>query len=617
MQKQLKIRDLTLRDGQQSQFATRMNQNQVDRVLPDYKAAHFYAMEVWGGAVPDAVMRFLGENPWDRLESIKAGGGDASMLTALSRGRNLFGYTPYPDTVIKGFCQNAVKSGISIMRIFDALNDVENMKSSVAFVKEAGGLADCAVCYTVDPKFSPVERVKSLVAGKKLPNKLFGTGYFVKKAKELEAIGADMITIKDMAGLIDPATSAELMVALKDEISIPIDLHTHCTPGYGVASLLAAMVNGADIIDTAILSFSGGPAAPAYEIMQIFADRLGMETGVDKAAVARIDATLRVEREELSAFDQYKKIPPVLDLSVDSIPSELGRMFDDAVEFTVTKKYGKALEVCRQIEAAFNYPKPDTIVQQAQIPGGMYTNMMSQLKELHLEQQKNEVMRLVPMVRLDCGVPPLVTPTSQIVGVQAVNNVVSASRGEAPYSNVSKNFAELVKGSYGKTPWPVDPEFRLKLCGTREETPYDTGGYKKQDNPVLPEAGGLQLALNEKEALLLELFPSVAERFLKGRREAEWKRSQTEAGGALGGATTGAAGAGSGAAGGSGNGASVSDGGASSAASGPGGIAAGNAAGTPANAPAFSSLAAALPENYGVEDGLDPDFWENAIDNAE
>lgn len=599
MQKQLKIRDLTLRDGQQSQFATRMNQSQVDRVLPDYKEAHFYAMEVWGGAVPDAVMRFLGENPWDRLESIKAGVGDSSMLTALSRGRNLFGYTPYPDTVIKGFCQNAVKSGISIMRIFDALNDVENMKSSVVFVKEAGGLADCAVCYTVDPKFSLGERAKALVAGRKLPNKLFGTGYFVKKAKELEALGADMITIKDMAGLIDPATSAELMTALKDEISIPVDLHTHCTPGYGVASLLAAMVNGADIIDTAILSFSGGPAAPAYEIVQIFADRLGLETGVDRAAVARIDATLRIEREELSAFDQYKKIPPVLDLSADSIPSELGRMFDDAVEFTVTKKYDRALEVCRRIEAAFNYPEPDTIVQKAQIPGGMYTNMMSQLKELHLEQQKNEVMRLVPLVRLDCGVPPLVTPTSQIVGVQAVNNVVSASKGEAPYSNVSKNFAELVKGSYGKTPWPVDPEFRLKICGTREETPYDTGNYTKQDNPVLPEAGGLRLALNEKEALLLELFPSVAERFLKGKREAEWKNSLATAAGTSGGAAS-----------------SADNGGGADGSCGAAGYA-GDTAGTPANAPAFSSLAAALPEDYGVEDGLDPDFWENAIDNAE
>ncbi|MCE5255954.1 MAG: hypothetical protein LLF89_03820 [Spirochaetaceae bacterium] len=621
MQKQLKIRDLTLRDGQQSQFATRMSQDQVNRVLPDYSDAHFYAMEVWGGAVPDAIMRFLGENPWDRLESIKAGIGDSSRLTALSRGRNLFGYTPYPDSVIKGFCQNAIRSGISIMRIFDALNDVDNMKSSIAYVKEAGGLADCAVCYTVDPKFSLGEKLKAFTQGKKLPDRLFGIDYFVRKAKELEALGADMITIKDMAGLIDPATSARLIKALKNEVSIPVDLHTHCTPGYGVASLLAAMVNGVDIIDTVMLSFSGGPAAPAYEIMQIFADRLGLETGVDRAAVARIDGILRAERLELANFDQYKKIPPVLDLSADSIPAQLGSLFDDAIELTVTKKYSQALEVCRKIEAAFNYPEPDMIVQKAQIPGGMYTNMMSQLKELNLEQQKNEVMRVVPLVRLDCGVPPLVTPTSQIVGVQAVNNVVSASKGEPPYSNVSKNFEELVKGSYGKTPWPVDPEFRLKICGTKEETPYDTSNYKKQNNPVLPEAGGVHLALNEKEELLLELFPALAERFLKGKRMEEWKNAS--AGAAVEASAAGSVPAGDGqpalkAAGQAGLAGQAG----TNAGNGVNGTKEGGPGANPGEsfsyvAPAFSSCAGPLSSEYGVEDGLDPDFWDNAIDNAE
>ena len=459
MNKQLRIRDLTLRDGQQSQFATRMNQAQVDRVLPDYRDAHFFAMEVWGGAVPDSVMRYLNESPWARLESIKAGVGSSSKLTALSRGRNLFGYNPYPDSVIGGFCRNAVSSGIDIMRIFDALNDIENMKSSITFVKEAGGMADCAVCFTVDPKFSTTERIKAFLSGTLLPSNIFSIDYFVKKAKALEAVGADMITIKDMAGLIDPATSAKLIKALKNEIGVPIDLHTHCTPGYGVASLLSAMVNGVDIVDTAILSFSGGPAAPAYEIIRIFADKLGMFTGVDNAAVARIDEALRVIRTELSQFDQFKKLPPKLDLSKDSLTPELNGLFDDALEYTVGGKLTKALELCRKIEAAFNYPEPDAIVQTAQIPGGMYTNMMAQLKEAKLEHHLNDVLKAVPIVRLDCGVPPLVTPTSQIVGVQAVNYVVSKTKGEDPYSNVSKNFAELVKGSYGKTPWPVNPDF--------------------------------------------------------------------------------------------------------------------------------------------------------------
>jgi len=593
MNKQLRIRDLTLRDGQQSQFATRMNQAQVDRVLPDYCDAHFYAMEVWGGAVPDSVMRYLNESPWERLESIKAGIGEASKLTALSRGRNLFGYNPYPDSVIGGFCRNSINSGIDIMRIFDALNDIENMKSSIRFVKEAGGMADCAVCFTVDPKFSAPERLRSFLSGKTLPSNIFNIAYFVRKARELESAGADMITIKDMAGLIDPSTSAKLIKALKSEIRVPIDLHTHCTPGYGVASLLAAMVNGVDIVDTAILSFSGGPAAPAYEIIRIFADKLGMDTGVDNAAVARIDAALRSIREELGKFDQYKKMPPRLDLSKDSIQPELNRLFDDALEYTVGGKPGKALELCRKIEAAFNYPEPDAIVQSAQIPGGMYTNMMAQLKEAKLEQHLQDVLRAVPIVRLDCGVPPLVTPTSQIVGVQAVNYVVSKIKGEDVYSNVSKNFAELVKGSYGKTPWPVDPQFRLKICGTKEETPYDTTNYKKQPNLPVAEAGNLLLALDEKEKLLLELFPSVAEKFLKGRRMEEWKTSSGLSGEVQAAAEAAHAAAPE-----------------AEVRLDPAGI-------QYFTAPAFSSEASALPPDYEAADGLSPDYWQFAVEHAE
>jgi oxaloacetate decarboxylase alpha subunit/pyruvate carboxylase subunit B len=528
MTRTIKIRDLTLRDGQQSQLATRMNQAQVDRVLPYYKKAGFYAMEVWGGAVPDSVMRYLDENPWDRLEKIKAAIGDASKLTALSRGRNLFGYAPYPDSVIEGFCTNAVRSGIGIMRIFDALNDIDNMRSSIRFVKAAGGMADCAVCYTVDPKFSRSERLRAFFSGKKLPKNLFTIRYFVDKAKALAAEGADMISIKDMAGLIDPKTSAELIKALKSEIGIPIDLHTHCTPGYGVASLLMAMVNGVDIVDTVILAWSGGPAAPAFEIIKLFADRLGVDTGVDVSQVALIDAELRVARRELAKFDQFKSnIPPVFDLSKDRLSAEQASLFDAAVdEATAARpRIDKVLDLCQKIEKSFNYPDPDEIVRHAQIPGGMYTNMLSQLQEAKLEQHTKEVLAVVPEVRLACGVPPLVTPTSQIVGVQAVNCVVDRLQGKKFYDNVSKNFAELVKGSYGETPWPVDPEFRLKICGHREKIPYDTSNYKKQPNPELPEFEGVRLAKDEKEELLLELFPSVADKFLRGRRKAEWEAS--------------------------------------------------------------------------------------------
>lgn len=592
MQKQLKIRDLTLRDGQQSQFATRMNQAQVDKVLPLFKKAHFYAMEVWGGAVPDSVMRYLNENPWERLESIKRGIGDASKLTALSRGRNLFGYNPYPDSVIGGFCHNAVKSGIDIMRIFDALNDIENMKSSITFVKEAGGMADCAVCYTVDPKFSAGERFRSFLSGKALPSNIFNIDYFVGKAKALEELGADMITIKDMAGLIDPVMSSKLIKALKDSVGVPIDLHTHCTPGYGVASLLAAMVAGVDIVDTAVLSFSGGPAAPAYEIIRIFADKLGLDTGVDNEAVALVDKALRDIRLELASFDQYKRMPPTLDLSRDSISPELNNLFDDALECTVGGKLAKALELCRKIEAGFNYPEPDEIVQTAQIPGGMYTNMMAQLKEAKLEHHLQDVLKAVPIVRLDAGVPPLVTPTSQIVGVQAVNYVVSKTKGEDVYANISKNFAELVKGSYGKTPWPVNPEFRQRICGVKEEIPYDTSKYRKQPNPPVAEAGGMLMALDEKEELLLELFPSVAEKFLKGQRIKEWKAS--------GGAEAAQPAA-----------APAPDAAVASAEPlDPAGI----QYFTP---PAFASEASALPPDYEIDDKLDAAYWEYALERTE
>jgi pyruvate carboxylase subunit B len=527
MKNMLRIRDLTLRDGQQSQFATRMTQDQVNRVLPYYKKAGFYAMEVWGGAVPDSVMRYLDENPWTRLESIKAGVGKASKLTALSRGRNLFGYIPYPDSVIEGFCRNSVQSGIDIMRIFDALNDISNMTSTIRYVKENGGEADCAICYTVDPKFTRGERFRAVLSGKRLPKNLFGIPYFVGRAKELERLGADMITIKDMAGLIDPDTTGHLIRALKDTVSVPIDLHTHCTPGFGVASVLMAMVNGVDIIDTVALPFSGGPAAPAYEIAQLFADRLGLDTGVDRVSAQEIDRELRTIRLELAKFDQYKKMSTEFDISKPSLPPDVSHLFDDALVAAKAEKSEDVLRLCQRIEAFFNYPEPDEIVKRAQIPGGMYTNMMAQLKESKQEHLVNDVLAIVPKVRLDAGVPPLVTPTSQIVGAQAVNCIMDKNLGKPFYTNVSKNFMELVKGTYGKTPWPVDPDFRKKIAGVREETPYDTSKYEKQPNPEIPEFGGVRLAKDEKEELLLELFPSVADKYLRGVRSREWEEQHT------------------------------------------------------------------------------------------
>ncbi len=474
------IRDLTLRDGQQSQFATRMNQRQVDRTLPLFKKAHFYAMEVWGGAVPDSVMRYLNENPWDRLEKIKAGIGDASRLTALSRGRNLFGYNPYPDEVIEGFCRNAVQSGIGIMRIFDALNDLSNQTATIKFVKEHGALADCAVCYTTDPHFTLAERLRARLTGKRIPGPIFTVEYFVGKAKELEKMGADLITIKDMAGLIHPRVAADLTRALKRDITVPIDLHTHCTPGYGLASVLMAMINGVDIVDTVVMPFAGGPAAPAFELVQIFADKLGLDTGVDLAAIPELQQELTEIRRELAAFDQYKMFPRLIDPGAYRLEPEINELFDTAIAAARKDDIAVVLRATQAIERHFNFPPPDDLVRIAQVPGGMYTNMLAQLQQAKLGHLLNEVLAAIPRVRLDAGLPPLVTPTSQIVGIQAVNCIIDRSNDKPFYTTKSVQFVNLVKGVYGKTPFPVDPEFRFAIAGTREETPYDTVSYRKE-----------------------------------------------------------------------------------------------------------------------------------------
>ena len=521
MARKLLIRDLTLRDGQQSSFATRMNQNQVDHVLPFYKDAKFYAMEVWGGAVPDSVMRYLNENPWDRLEKIKAVIGDVSKLTALSRGRNLFGYAPYTDEIIEGFCKNAIESGLGIMRIFDALNDVNNVKSTIKYVKKYGGMADCAVCYTIDPKYPKLSLIDKL-KGKKNPEPVFTNEYFLNKAKEMEALGADMITIKDMSGLINPARISEMMQLFKSNLKIPVDFHTHCTPGYGLGAVLSAIVHGVDIVDTNIWNFAGGPAAPAIELIYIFCKKLGIELDVNMEAVAKINKELYTIRKELEAYDAVKQFPNPFNPLTDTLPANIDKLFDDAIAAAKSNNEEALLKACHAIEAYFNFPKPNELVKKAEVPGGMYTNMVAQLKQLNSMDILEDAMKLIPTVRLAAGLPPLVTPTSQIVGAQAVNCALDIKNGKPMYSNVSNQFVALVKGEYGKTPVPVDPEFRLKIAGTREEIPYDTSKYQMQENPVLTEFGGVKLAENEKEVLLMELFPAVAKNFLTKQKEARY-----------------------------------------------------------------------------------------------
>lgn len=527
MSRKLKVRDLTLRDGQQSLFATRMKQESIDKLLPLYKDAKFYAMEVWGGAVPDSVMRYLGEDPWVRLKTISDKMGGISQLTALSRGRNLFGYVPYPTSVLEGFYKEAIKNGLNIMRIFDALNDLDNVKESIKLINEMGGIADGAVCYTVDPKTEPVKQgFFAKLFGKKAeePEKIFTDEYFVEKAKGMEAYGAKIITLKDMAGLVNPLRAASLISKLKAAVKVPVDFHTHCTPGYGLASVVMAILNGVDIIDTNIWYFGGGSAAPAIELVYLFAKRLDVEVEVNMEAVGKIRKELKGVRTELADYDLHKGNFPIdFDPLTDKLPANIEALFDKAVAAAKAGDEETLLDACHAIEEYFNFPKPNLLVKEAEVPGGMYSNMVAQLKTLKSEDLLDDSMRLIPKVRRDAGLVPLVTPTSQIVGSQAVSVAIDRKKGHADYSNPSNQFISLIKGEYGKTPVAITPEFREQITGSPVEHPYDVTTYKQPENPVLNELGGCKLAENEQEYLLLQLLPSVANGFLRKRRETEHK----------------------------------------------------------------------------------------------
>ena len=532
----LKIRDLTLRDGQQSLFATRMSQETIDKLLPLYEDAHFYIMEVWGGAVPDSVMRYLDESPWNRLRTISKAmdsksAHPKSLLSALSRGRNLFGYVPYPDSVLKGFYKEAIDNGLNVMRIFDALNDIDNVKESIRLINSLGGIADGAVCYTVDPKQEEpaapkgfMGKLKSMFSGKAPePEKIFTDEYFVGKAKAMESLGAKIITLKDMAGLVSPSRAASIISALKREVKVPVDFHTHCTPGYGLASALMAIINGVDILDTNIWWFGGGSAAPAIELIYIFCQRMGVEVEVNMEAVGRIRKELFNARKSLADFDLNRDNMPIdYDPLKDVLPAEILALFDSAIQFAKANDEEALLDTCHKIEAYFNFPKPNELVKNAEVPGGMYSNMVAQLRQLKSEDLLEDAMRLIPLVRRDAGLIPLVTPTSQIVGSQAVLVALDRKNGKPDYSNTSNQFISLVKGEYGKTPVPIDPTFREKITGSPVEKPYDVSSYKQPDNPVLEDLGGKKLASNDEEYLLLQLLPSVANGFLRKRRAEEF-----------------------------------------------------------------------------------------------
>ncbi|MDE6542359.1 MAG: biotin/lipoyl-binding protein, partial [Muribaculaceae bacterium] len=317
---------------------------------------------------------------------------------------------------------------------------------------------------------------------------------------------------------------------LKQEVKVPIDFHTHCPPGYGLASSLMAIINGVDILDTNIWWFGGGSAAPAIELIYIFCKKLGIEVEADMEVVGKIRKELKDVRRSVAAFDLHKdNFPKEFDPLADTLPAQVDALFDTAIAAARNLDEEALLEACHGIEEYFNFPKPNLLVKEAEVPGGMYSNMVAQLKSLGAEDLLDDAMKLIPKVRRDAGLVPLVTPTSQIVGAQAVSLAIDRKKGNPDYSNPSSQFTSLVKGEYGKTPVPVDPAFREKITGSPEEKPYDVSSYKKPANPTLDDMGGVKLASNKEEELLLELLPTVANGFLKRRRAEECDKVRNEA----------------------------------------------------------------------------------------
>ena len=337
----------------------------------------------------------------------------------------------------------------------------------------------------------------------------------------MERLGAKIITLKDMAGLVSPSRAASIISKLKAAVKVPVDFHTHCTPGYGLASSIMAIINGVDILDTNIWWFGGGSAAPAIELVYLFTQKLGIEIEANMEAVGEIRTRLLDARKVLAPFDLNKdKMPIAFDPLKDKVPAEVDRQIDLAIAAAKAGDEDALLAACHKIEEYFGFPKPNELVKHAEVPGGMYSNMVAQLKALHAEDLLEDAMALIPMVRRDAGLVPLVTPTSQIVGAQAVNVAMDRKKGQPDYSNCSNQFISLVKGEYGHTPVPVDPAFREKITGSPVEKPYDVSSYKAPENPVVEEFG-VKLASNGEEELLLALLPTVANGFLKRRRAEE------------------------------------------------------------------------------------------------
>lgn len=444
-QNPLKITDTILRDAHQSQAATRMKTEEMLPACEKLDKVGYWSLECWGGATFDVCMRYLNEDPWERLRALKKAM-PHTKLQMLFRGQNILGYKHYADDVVEEFCKKSIENGIDVVRVFDALNDVRNLKKAVESVKKYGGLCETAISYTTSP--------------------VHNEDYFVELAMRLEEMGADTICIKDMANLLLPVEAYHLIKRLKERVGVPIHLHTHNTTGTGDMVNLMATWAGVDIVDCALSPLANGTSQPATESLVATLRGTERDTGLDLELLSDIAAHFRGVANRLKA-DGFLD-PKVLNV--------------------------------------------DTKTLLYQVPGGMLSNLLSQLKQANAEDKYYEVLAEVPRVRKDFGYPPLVTPTSQIVGSQAVLNVLAGKR----YARISKESKGLLRGEYGALPGEVNEEVRRLAIGDEEVITCRPADLIEPELEKYREEYK-DIARCEEDVLSLALFPQVASKFLKNK----------------------------------------------------------------------------------------------------
>lgn len=447
VKKPLYITDTILRDAHQSQAATRMRIEDMLPALEKLDKVGYWSIECWGGATFDACMRFLNEDPWERLRTLKKHMPN-TKLQMLFRGQNILGYKHYADDVVEKFVEKSIENGIDVLRIFDALNDPRNLEQAVKSCKKFGGICETAMSYTV----SPVHDEK----------------YFVNLARQLEDMGADVICIKDMAGLLLPYDAYSLVKKLKETVKVPIHLHTHNTTGTGDMTYLMAAQAGVDIVDTALSPLANGTSQPSTEALVATLKGTDRDTGLDLTELTDIAAHFRTVADRLKAEG-------ILDPKVLNVDAK-------------------------------------TLIYQ--VPGGMLSNMLSQLKQAGKEDKYYDVLAEVPRVREDFGYPPLVTPTSQIVGTQAVLNIISGER----YKMIPKESKALLRGEYGKLPAEVNEEVRKKAIGDEEVITCRPADLLEPELVKYAlEMKNKHIGKSQEDVLSYALFPQVAEKFIKQR----------------------------------------------------------------------------------------------------